>query len=128
MTPTNKVITLPQAAKLCNISRSTMGYWIREGHLRAERRGKNYGIPIQELMVLLKAKGLPIPKELSKEFPGGPVFRPLRECWRYWTTSSHAHNCDACIVKQNQLPVCFAARDKQFFELPGNMPQMCLLR
>jgi excisionase family DNA binding protein len=104
-----KCLSVTQAAVLCGVGRTTVGYWIRSNKLPASRKGKKYEIPIQDLLYFLRAEGHNIPVELANENLNGPVFRTFQHCWQYYRGSSHGLNCHLCIVSQRKLQVCFSA-------------------
>ena len=106
-----KAISVTEAAALCDVGRTTVGYWIRSKKLAANRRGKKYEIPVQNLLYFLKANGQKIPDQLEKENLKGPVFRTFQNCWTYYQDHSHGLSCPECIVFKNQIRVCFSARD-----------------
>ncbi|MGD8304861.1 MAG: helix-turn-helix domain-containing protein [Desulfobacterales bacterium] len=106
-----KTLSVSQAAALCDVGRTTVGYWIRSKKLAATRRGKKYEIPVQNLLYYLKANGQEIPAQLENENLSGPVFQSLQNCWQYHRDHSHGLNCPQCIVFKNKLPVCFSARN-----------------
>ena len=107
----HKTLSVRQAAALCDVGRTTVGYWIRSNKLAAIRRGKKYEIPVQNLLYFLKASGQEIPAQLEDENLNGPVFRIFQNCWQYYQDHSHGLNCPQCIVFKNKLPVCFSARN-----------------
>jgi excisionase family DNA binding protein len=111
MEETQKAISVSQAAALCAVGRTTVGYWIRSKKLAANRRGKKYEIPIQNLLYFLKANNQKIPAQLERESMKGPVFRAFQNCWYYFQNQSHGLNCRECIVFKNKLQVCFNARN-----------------
>ena len=106
-----KTLSVTQAAALCAVGRTTVGYWIRSKKLAANRRGKKYEIPVQNLLYFLKANGQEIPETLENENFGGPVFRAFQNCWHYYQDHSHGLNCRQCIVYTHRLQVCFSARN-----------------
>ncbi|MGD8468157.1 MAG: excisionase family DNA-binding protein [Desulfobacterales bacterium] len=106
-----KTLSVTQAAALCSVGRTTVGYWIRSGKLAANRCGKKYEIPVQNLLYFLKASGQKIPEKLEKENLDGPVFRAFQNCWHYYQNNSHGVNCSQCIVFTHKLQVCFSARN-----------------
>ena len=105
-----KTISVSEAADLCAVGRTTVGYWIRSKKLAANRHGKKYEIPIQNLLYFLKTNGEQIPAQLEKENLNGPVFKAFQNCWDYYRDHSHGANCKHCIVLKNELKVCFSAR------------------
>lgn len=106
-----KSISVTQAAVLCGVGRTTVGYWIRSRKLRANRVGRNYSIPVEELIFFLKATGAPVPSELADEEAAGPCFRSFQHCWQYHAGTLHGQRCGGCIVHKNRLETCFTARD-----------------
>jgi excisionase family DNA binding protein len=106
-----KTVSVTQAAALCGVGRTTVGYWIRSKKLCASRTGKKYEIPVQDLLYFLKAKGQEIPVQLEKQNLNEPVFRTFQNCWRYYQDNSHGLNCEQCIAFKNKLQVCFSARN-----------------
>jgi excisionase family DNA binding protein len=104
-------ISVTQAASLCGVGRTTVGYWIRSKKLRASRTGKKYVIPVQDLIFFLRSKGQKIPLQLKNENLNGPVFRSFQNCWQYYRDNSHGQNCQQCIAFKNKLQVCFSARN-----------------
>jgi len=106
-----ETLSVTQAAALCGVGRTTVGYWIRSKKLRASRTGKKYHIPVQDLLYFLKAEGQEIPVQLQKENLNQPVFRTFQNCWRHFQDHSHGLNCQQCIVFKNNLQVCFSARN-----------------
>jgi len=110
MAQKKKTISVTQAAKLCGVGRTTVGYWIRSRKLRATRTGRNYSIPIEELIFFLRANRQDIPPELAGENTFGPCFRAVQKCWDYWKGQPHGDYCRNCTVFKKQLDVCFGAR------------------
>ena len=110
MATPNNTLSVAQTAALCGVGRSTVGYWIRSKRLGAERTGKNYSIPLEELLFFLKSTGRSIPDDLYDGDIGGPYFRAVQNCWQYCKDSPHGLNCKDCTVFVNQLEVCFIAR------------------
>jgi excisionase family DNA binding protein len=107
----DKSLSVTQAAALCGVGRTTVGYWIRSNKLQASRKGKKYEIPLQDFLYFLKAEGHKIPVQLEKENLNGPVFRTFQNCWQYYQGDSHGLNCHQCIAFQKKLQVCFSARN-----------------
>jgi excisionase family DNA binding protein len=105
-----KTLSVAQAAALCDVGRTTVGYWIRSKKLTAVRRGKKYEIPVQNLLYFLKTNGQEIPAQLENVNLNGPVFQTFQNCWQYYQDQSHGLNCPQCIVFKNKLAVCFSAR------------------
>ena len=105
-----KTVSVPEAASLIGITRSTVNHWIKTGKLHAQRLGRNYAVPVKELLLFLKSTGRRIPPELESE-NSGPSFRVYRHCWSCWAEKSHGLRCDGCIVHTNRIEICFAAKD-----------------
>ena len=116
-TPKN-TLSVAQTAAFCGVGRSTVGYWIRSKRLRADRTGRNYSIPREELLFFLKSTGRDIPHDLSAGDFVGPYFRAVQNCWQYCKDSPHGLNCKGCTVFVNQLEVCFTARNAGTLNCP----------
>jgi len=110
MKPVKKSLSVARVAKLCGVSRGTVGYWLRAGKLHADRLGRNYAIPRDELLFFLKSTGQKIPDELMENGFAQPTFRVMLDCWQYWRASSDHERCQDCMVFENQVKVCFEAR------------------
>lgn len=106
-----EAVSVTQAAAICGVGRTTVGYWIRSKKLHASRIGKKYMIPVQDLLFFLKSSGQKIPAQLEEENLKGPVVRSFQYCWRYHQDNSHGQHCDRCIAFKNKLAVCFSARN-----------------
>jgi excisionase family DNA binding protein len=106
-----KTLSVSKAAALCGVGRTTVGYWIRTKKLYARRVGRNYTIPVEDLLFFLESSGQQIPVELSHQKAKKPIFRSFQNCWQHWDGSDHARNCGDCIAFENQLQACFSARD-----------------
>ena len=111
MEKSRKTITVTQAAAMCGVGRTTVGYWIRSGKLPAIRTGKKYQIPVQDLLYYLKSNGQKIPAQLEKNNLTRPVFRTFQSCWHYYQDNIHGENCPQCIAFKNNLEICFSARN-----------------
>jgi hypothetical protein len=111
-TETDK-LSVTQAAALCCEGRNTVGYWVRSNKLYANRVGKKYSIPVEELVLFLKSTGRNIPEELEEYNFQRPCFRAHQNCWEFWQNHDHDHakNCDTCLVFKNKLSECFISRD-----------------
>ena len=94
MTGEEKVLSVSQAAALCGVGHSTVGYWIRANKLRAFRVGKQYSIPVQELLLYLKSNGQKIPDELAGADSLSPDSRIFQNCWQYFQGGAEGHNCN----------------------------------
>ena len=106
-----KSLSVAQAAALCGVGRTTVGYWIRSKKLRANRIGRNYSIPVQDLLYFLKSTGQKIPAELQSENLRGPIFKSFQHCWEYWQGRDPERNCEACVAFKRRLEVCFTAKN-----------------
>ena len=107
-----ETLSVTQVASMCGVGRTTIGYWIRSKKLRASRVGRNYSIPIEELLFFLKSTGQEIPHKLAEENLRGPFFRSFQNCWLYWQGTAYGRNCKDCVTFKNNLNVCFNARDR----------------
>jgi len=107
-------LSVSQAAALCGVGRTTVGYWIRSKKLHADRVGRNYSIPVQDLLFLLKSTGQKIPSELHGANSQGPIFKSFHHCYDYWQTRDHGKQCQYCIALKNQIKACFTARNSRF--------------
>ncbi len=115
----SKTLSVAQAAALCLVNRNTIGSWIRSGKLRANRVGRNYRIPVQELLFFLKSTGQKIPDELGGDALTGPCFRTIQNCWEYFRERPGIKNCENCTVFKNQLSVCFIGREYSTMSYPA---------
>ena len=106
-----KSLSVAQAAALCGVGRTTVGYWIRSKKLRANRVGRNYSIPVQDLLYFLKSTGQKIPPELQAENMKGPIFKSFQHCWEYWQGRDPLLNCEACVAFKRRIEGCFTARN-----------------
>ena len=106
-----KSLSVSEAAALCEVGRTTVGYWIRSKKLHATRVGRNYTIPIEDLLFFLKSSGQEIPPELLERNSSGPIFKSYQNCWQYWNGSDHGLKCHRCIAFRNQLQACFTVKD-----------------
>jgi excisionase family DNA binding protein len=114
-----KELSVTQAASLCGLGRTTVNYWIRTGKLHAVRKGRNYKIPVDELLFYLTSAGHKIPSEFEDNLLQGPFFKMLRPCWEYWKGSTHGQNCKECLVLKNKIHVCFTARESGNLSCPN---------
>lgn len=115
MKPAEKKISVTEAAKLCNVARSTINYWIRTKRIQADRSGKKYTIPVNELLLMLKSKGKPLPEALKDIETQEPVFRRMIPCWKFWKDTRHGLKCKDCVVSENELLTCFSAKESSKF-------------
>jgi excisionase family DNA binding protein len=111
MTGTKKTLTVSQAATLCGVGRTTVGYWIRSKKLHAHRLGRNYSIRVEDLLFFLKNSDQEIPLELLRENSNGLIFQSFHNCWQHWHGSEHGRECPQCIAFKNRLQACFTVRD-----------------
>jgi len=111
MSELSKTLSVSKAAALCGVGRTTVGYWIRTKKLYARRIGRNYTIPVEDLLFFLESSGQQVPVELSHHNANRPIFKSFQTCWQHWDGSGHARNCGECIAFKNQLQDCFSARD-----------------
>ena len=111
-----RMISSTEAAALCGVSRGTINYWIQNKKLYANRSGRNYSIPVKELILFLKSTRREIPLALKINEFRGPIFRNLQHCWEYWKGSDHGDKCTRCVVFTNNLEVCFSSKKSMRFQ------------
>jgi len=111
MSETAKSLSVSEAASLCGVGRTTVGYWIRSKKLHANRLGRNYTIPVDDFLFFLRNSGQKIPPELAQKNSSGPIFKSFQNCWQHWTGSEHGLKCRDCIAFRNQLQACFTVKD-----------------
>ena len=114
-----KTLSVAKAADLCGVGRTTVGYWIRSKKLYACRKGRNYTIPVEDLLVFLRNNGQPIPSELYQTSSSKPVFKSFQKCWQHWDGSSHAKRCGDCIAYKNQIDACFTIKKSRLLGCSG---------
>lgn len=107
--PDKETVSVPEAAALCGVSRSTVNNWIRAKRLFAKRSGKIYSVRKTDLLLLLESMGKAIPPELRDTNPCRPVFRSFRHCWERRNGHNHGRNCKDCVVLTHELSICFTA-------------------
>ncbi|MFO7987621.1 MAG: helix-turn-helix domain-containing protein [Desulfatiglandaceae bacterium] len=107
--PNGETVSVPQAAALCGVSRSTINNWIRAKRLFAKRSGKIYSVHTTDLLLLLESMGKAIPPELRDTNPYRPVFRSFRHCWERRNGHNHGQSCKDCVVLTQELDICFTA-------------------
>jgi len=110
-----KTLTVSQVAAICGVNRNTIGFWIRSKKLRAYRMGRNYSIPVEEIILFLKNTGQRIPDVLGGKGLRGPFFRSVQPCWQFLKKSEHAKDCHSCAVFNNALELCFTAKEASTF-------------
>jgi excisionase family DNA binding protein len=113
-----KELSVTQAATLCGLGRTTINYWIRTGKLHAIRKGRNYKIPVNELLFYLNSTGHKIPDELEDNLLQRPFFKTLNPCWEYWKGSDHGQRCNDCLIYKNKISICFTARESRRLSCP----------
>jgi excisionase family DNA binding protein len=111
MTASQKTLSVSEAAALCRVGRTTVGYWIRSKKLHATRQGRNYTIPVEDLLFFIKSSGQEIPLELLEGNNSGPIFKSYQNCWQFWDGNDHGVGCHGCIAFTNQLQACFTVKD-----------------
>ncbi len=111
MTGAKKTLSVSQAANLCGVGRTTVGYWIRSKKLHAHRVGRNYTILVEDLLFFLKSSNQKISPELLRENSNGLIFKSFQNCWQHWHGSEHGHKCNDCAAFKNQLQACFTVKD-----------------
>ena len=123
MNPTLNRLTVSQAAALCGVNRNTIGAWIRSGKIQADKVGRNYSIPVEELVFFLQSTGQIIPAELGGDRLVGPSFRSMRHCWHYFQDKVNQRACQQCTVFQKRLEVCFTGKDSNTLVCNGKCHQ-----
>ena len=111
MAGSQKSLSVSEAAALCSVGRTTVGYWIRSKKLHASRQGRNYTILVEDLLFFLNSNGQEIPPELLAGYSSGPIFKSYQNCWQYWSGTDHGERCPGCIAFKNQLQACFTVKD-----------------
>ena len=111
MTGTEKTLSVSEAATLCRVGRTTVGYWIRSKKLHAHRVGRNYSILVDDLLFFLKNSDQKIPPELLRQNSNGLIFKSFQNCWQHWQGNEHGSRCQDCIAFKNQLQACFTVKD-----------------
>ena len=106
-----QTISVSEAAALCGVGRTTVGYWIRSKKLHATRLGRNYRIAIEDLLFFLQNSGQQIPSELLGLKHHGPFFKSYQHCWQYWKDDGDETRCSGCIAFKNELQECFTVRN-----------------
>ncbi len=111
-----KFFSTTEVAELCQISRFTASKWVREGKIKGISLGRNYKIPAEELVRLLKEHNFPIPQELKTGRKGHD--HTQKYCWEYHAEekNSSPHQCDACLIKQAEILNCFIVRIDDYQE------------
>ena len=104
------MLSVPETAALCGVTRSTINNWINDKKLTAIRSGRNYGVPEKELLIFLRATGKEIPSELQSDDLKGPLYKTFQYCWDYPKDSAHEARCKGCVVLDKKLDVCFTAK------------------
>jgi len=105
-----ELLSVPEAAALCGVSRSTVNNWIQANRLFARRSGKNYLVPIADLLVLLRSTGKPVPLDLARMERNRAIIGSFRHCWEYWEGREQDRACGDCAVYVNRLAICFTGR------------------
>ena len=114
MAETRQTLSVSEAARFCGVGRTTVGYWIRSKKLHANRAGRNYIIPVDDLLFFLQHHHQNIPGELLPENSSRPIFKSFQNCWQHWHGSDHGLRCRSCIVFKNQLQACFTVKDSGY--------------
>ena len=113
-------LSVPQAAALCGVSRSTINNWIKAKRLFARRSGKIYSIQTADLLFFTESMGKAIPSGLKNNNYAKPLFRSFRYCWDYWEAHDHSNGCEECVVSKNKLTTCFTARKSSRMQCSEN--------
>ncbi len=104
-------LSVSQAAALCKVGRTTVGYWVRSKKVFAHRDGRNYSIPVEDLLHFLKSSGQPIPPALANGHAQRPVFKTFQSCWTFWGGNGSGHLCGECTAFRCQVQDCFRIRE-----------------
>jgi len=104
------LLSVSQVASLCGVGHSTVGYWVRTHKLRAHRVGKQYSIPVEELLLYLKSNGQKIPDEIAGVDSLSPGSRTFQNCWQYFKDVTDGHDCNNCFVFKKRVETCFTSR------------------
>jgi hypothetical protein len=104
-----KTVSVPKAASLCGVARSTVNHWIKTKKLHARRSGRNYSVPVKELFLFLKSTERKIPFELESDDLSS-VFKAYLRCWDYWKGTDHGAGCNGCVASDNKMEICFTAK------------------
>jgi excisionase family DNA binding protein len=110
MIKASRYLSVSQAAGLCRVGRSTVGYWVRSKKLFAQRQGRSYAIPVEDLLHFLETSGQEIPPELVNGNGLRPVFKSFQNCWQFWGDGGSGHRCGECATFQRQIDDCFCMR------------------
>ncbi len=103
--------SVKQVADGCGVGRSTVGYWIRSGKLRADRLGRDYVVPEQDLLCFLSESGKRLPEWLQGGLRARSAFPSYRFCWEFRSEEDgNASDCSGCMVQRKQMRACFAGR------------------
>jgi hypothetical protein len=70
-----KTLSAYRAADLCGVGRTAVGYWIRSKKLYARRLGRNYTIPVEDLLFFLQNSNQRVPSELYHENSSRPFLK-----------------------------------------------------
>lgn len=117
----SRSVSVSEAAAFCGVGRTTVGYWVRSRKLFAQRDGRNYRIPVADLLHFLKSTGQPIPPELRNGNSQHPVFKSFQSCWSFWAGRNDGHRCGECAAQRHQIRDCFRIRDSG----GSGCPQAC---
>lgn len=114
-------LSVSQAAALCKVGRTTVGYWVRSKKVFAQREGRNYRIPVEDLVHFLKSSGQTIPPELRNGNVQRPVFKSFQSCWSFWSGKGDGHRCGECAARRHQIQDCFRVRES----MTAGCPDAC---
>ena len=112
------LLSVSQVASLCNVGHSTVGYWIRKNKLRAQRIGRQYSIPVEELFRYLTSNGQRIPAELAEAVPAGIDSKGFQNCWQYFKDATDDHFCNDCLIFKKRVEPCFTCKGMTSFHCP----------
>ncbi|HSO20489.1 MAG TPA: helix-turn-helix domain-containing protein [Desulfosarcina sp.] len=108
---TSKRLSVSEAAALCGVGRTTVGYWVRSKKLYALRQGRSYAIPEEDLIHFLRVTGQKVPPGIGNGDATEPVFQSFKNCWHYWQQRGGRHRCTDCLVFKRAVDDCFCVRE-----------------
>jgi excisionase family DNA binding protein len=116
------MLSISQAASLSGVGHSTVGYWVRRNKLRAHRVGNQYSIPVEELVLYLKSRGMEIPDELAGVDVQLPDTTAFTNCWQHFKGTGERHDCVNCLVFKNRVKICFTGKETGSPQCPTDCP------
>jgi len=126
MSEIQKTLSGYRTAALCGVGRTTVGYWIRSKKFYAHRIGRNYSIPVEDLLFFLQNSGQRVPAELNHEKPIGSIFKSFQNCWQHWQGSTHTRNCENCIAFKKTAACLLYGKRQRVNQMFGLSPMLLL--